>query len=165
MRASGRARAKRRIAGCAILVALALLAYWIRSSSEVPADVAAEPPSPDVSTTDVETVAETDPLASPPAERPAEPPLEHPAIRRFADLNRYSDDSRRIDEESYEQICRPTLEGSYRSLIDFLERCRDRIPEVTATVVALPGLDVGACEVLARELGVGYRIRPYNEVG
>jgi TatD DNase family protein len=69
------------------------------------------------------------------------------------------------DAETYERICRPDREGAYPALLDFLGRCKDKLREVTATAVALPGLDVAACERVARRLGVTFRVRPYNEMG
>lgn len=69
------------------------------------------------------------------------------------------------DAATYEKLCRPTLPGAYDAVLGFLEGAKGRIPEVTATAVALPGLDVAACEAVARRLGVGFRVRPYNELG
>jgi TatD DNase family protein len=40
------------------------------------------------------------------------------------------------------------------------------VPGVTASIVALPGVDVEACRRIAeQELGAAFRVRPYNEVG
>ncbi|MDW7709095.1 MAG: YchF/TatD family DNA exonuclease [Deferrisomatales bacterium] len=69
------------------------------------------------------------------------------------------------DAATYERLCRPGVEGAYPALLEFLRQVRDRLPEVTATVVAVPGLDVEACRQVARELGVGFRVRAYDEVG
>lgn len=69
------------------------------------------------------------------------------------------------DAETYERLCRPQVGGAYPALIAFLRRAQECLPEVTATVVAVPGLDVEACRRLAAELGVGFRVREYNEVG
>ena len=45
-------------------------------------------------------------------------------------------------------------------------RPRRYIPEVTATVVEMPAVDVEACRKLAEEeLGVRFRSRPYDDVG
>jgi len=69
------------------------------------------------------------------------------------------------DGATYERLCRPGVEGAYEAILDFLREARERIPEVTATVVAVPGLDVEACRRVAEALGVGFRVRTYNEVG
>jgi hypothetical protein len=37
------------------------------------------------------------------------------------------------------------------------------VPDVTATAVAIPGVDIHACRRLAEELGVGFRVRRYDE--
>jgi len=47
-----------------------------------------------------------------------------------------------------------------------LKEARKYIAKVTATVVAVPGLDIEACRRLVEdELGVGFRVREYDEVG
>ncbi|WP_025321290.1 TatD family hydrolase [Deferrisoma camini] len=69
------------------------------------------------------------------------------------------------DAETYERLCRPGIPDAYRAVLGFLVQAREHIPEVTASVVAVPGLDVEACRRRAEELGVRFRVRPYNEVG
>ncbi len=69
------------------------------------------------------------------------------------------------DAATYERLCRPTVPCAFEAVVEFLKEAARRIPEVTATVVAVPGLDVEACRRLAAELGVGFRVRAYNEVG
>jgi TatD DNase family protein len=66
---------------------------------------------------------------------------------------------------TYERLCRPTVAGAFRAVVDFLRSAREHVPDVTATAVALPGLDVKACETLAEGLGVKFRARKYDEVG
>lgn len=56
-------------------------------------------------------------------------------------------------EKAYEEVCRFILEA------------KKWIPEVAATVVALPGLDIEACRKKADELGVPLRVREYMNVG
>lgn len=69
------------------------------------------------------------------------------------------------DTETYDKICRPTLPGAYEAVKMFIGGCVGLLPEVTASVVALPGLDLAACEKIAVDLGAKFRVRPYDEVG
>ena len=70
------------------------------------------------------------------------------------------------DEMTYERHCRPHLPGSYLAMLDFLRRAPAYVPDVTATAIqGLEGVDIGACEQLARQLGVKFRRRFLNEVG
>lgn len=67
----------------------------------------------------------------------------------------------------YHRLCRsPFGEEGFRGVIDFLREAKKTIPEVTATVVEMPGVDVDACRRLAEEeLGVRFKVRVYDEVG
>jgi TatD DNase family protein len=71
------------------------------------------------------------------------------------------------DAARYAKICRPDAgEPAYAAVKDFIRQARAFVPSVTASVVALPGVDVEACRRIAeQELGATFRIRPYNEVG
>ncbi|MBM4396314.1 MAG: YchF/TatD family DNA exonuclease [Deltaproteobacteria bacterium] len=71
------------------------------------------------------------------------------------------------DAATYARIC-PSRHGeaAFHAVCDFLRRAREVLPEVWATAVALPGLDVEACRRLAEAtLGVRFRARPYDDVG
>ncbi len=71
------------------------------------------------------------------------------------------------DAESYHHLCRSTYgaQQSYQAVKDFLQQAGQYIPEVLATAVAYPGVDIAACEQVAKELGGKFRARKYNEVG
>jgi len=70
------------------------------------------------------------------------------------------------DVETYQHWCRSRFgSDGYRAVLDFLREAPAYIPEVTATAVTLPGLDIEACRQVAKELGVTFREREYNEVG
>jgi TatD family-associated radical SAM protein len=70
------------------------------------------------------------------------------------------------DPETYARHCVPALPGSHAAVLDFLERAPRWIAEVTATAIdGLPGVDIAACERLARERGVGFRRRVLDQVG
>lgn len=66
--------------------------------------------------------------------------------------------------EVYQKICRP-LGGvkAYQAVIDFIKEAKIYIPYVEATIVDLPTVDKAACQKIASELGVSFRVRPYYE--
>jgi TatD DNase family protein len=71
------------------------------------------------------------------------------------------------DAARYAKICRPDAgEAAYAAVKEFIREARAFVPSVTASVVALPGVDVEACRLIAeQELGAAFRVRPFNEVG
>lgn len=71
------------------------------------------------------------------------------------------------DSARYTKLCRPDAgEAAYEAVKEFIREARSFVPSVTASVVALPGVDVEACRRIAEaELGAAFRIRPFNEVG
>jgi TatD DNase family protein len=71
------------------------------------------------------------------------------------------------DAETYARIC-PNRYGaaSFAALLDFLREAPKHIPSVTASAVALPGLDTEAVRRLADSIpGVSFRLRTYDDVG
>jgi len=71
------------------------------------------------------------------------------------------------DADNYHHLCRSTYgaQQSYQAVKDFIQQAGQYIPEVVATAVTYPGIDIAACEQVAKELGVKFRAREYNEVG
>ena len=70
------------------------------------------------------------------------------------------------NEEVYNLHCRPKLPGAYEAMLDFVKHARDFVPEITLTAIdGLPGVDIAACEKIARDLGVGFRRRVLDVVG
>ncbi|MGW8313430.1 MAG: TatD family hydrolase [Desulfuromonadales bacterium] len=70
------------------------------------------------------------------------------------------------DAATYQKICRSDFgERGYQAVKDFLSEASKHIPSVTATAVALPGIDITECRRVASELQVEFRERMYNEVG
>lgn len=70
------------------------------------------------------------------------------------------------DEATYNRHCRPKEPGAYAAMLDFTERARHFVPEVTLTAIdGLPGVDIAACEKIARDLGVNFRRRVLDQVG
>lgn len=70
------------------------------------------------------------------------------------------------NEEVYNLHCRPKLPGAWGAMLDFVKRAREFVPEITLTAIdGLPGVDIAACEKIARDLGVGFRRRVLGIVG
>ena len=69
------------------------------------------------------------------------------------------------DAATYERLCRPTLPNAFAAVCEFIRAAKGRIPEIRATAVAVPGLDLAAVRRLAEELGVAFEVREYNVVG
>ncbi|HBG06872.1 MAG: radical SAM protein [Geobacteraceae bacterium GWC2_58_44] len=70
------------------------------------------------------------------------------------------------DPETYQRLCNtPFGPSGFQAVCEFLREAVRHIPEVTASAVALPGLDVEKVRELAQSLGVGFREREYAEVG
>jgi len=70
------------------------------------------------------------------------------------------------DAETYQKWCQSDFgEAGYAAVKEFLQLASGVIPEVVASAVTLPGLDIAACRKIAAELGVEFREREYNEVG
>lgn len=70
------------------------------------------------------------------------------------------------DAATYAKNCPSRFgERAYAAVCDFISEARRYIPEVIATVVALPDLDVEACRKKAKKLGVQLRVREYMNVG
>jgi TatD DNase family protein len=70
------------------------------------------------------------------------------------------------DAVTYAQHC-PSKhrEAAYDAVCAFVVEAKKLIPEVVASVVALPGMDLEACRGKAAELGVPLRVREYMNVG
>jgi TatD DNase family protein len=69
-------------------------------------------------------------------------------------------------EEEYQKLCNSEFDGkAYPSLISFIKKAKDNIPDVMVSIVGMPEIDVEACRKIAEELGVRFRVREYNNVG
>ena len=70
------------------------------------------------------------------------------------------------NQEIYDRHCRPNLPGSYEAMLAFLREAPKYFKDVTATAIdGLEGVDIPACEAIAREMGVMFRRRVLNDVG
>lgn len=70
------------------------------------------------------------------------------------------------DAETYERICNtPYGAAGFDAVCDFIREARRHIPQVVASAVTVPGVDMEACRRLAESLGAEFRVRDYSEVG
>ncbi|HSB51050.1 MAG TPA: YchF/TatD family DNA exonuclease [Dissulfurispiraceae bacterium] len=69
------------------------------------------------------------------------------------------------NEETYEAICRPTFEGAYGAVLEFIREAKRYVPDVQVTVVEAEGVDIAGCRTLTEELGVPLRVRKLDIVG
>jgi TatD DNase family protein len=68
--------------------------------------------------------------------------------------------------ELYNKVSQPQFGiVTYDAVKEFIREAVNYIPDVTATVVALPEVDVEACRKIAEQLGAKFRVREYNVVG
>lgn len=66
------------------------------------------------------------------------------------------------DEEKYIKLCHPEFgTGSYDAMLDFIKNVKQHVPSVTVSVVggSLSRESAEKCASMAKELGVGFRIR------
>lgn len=64
------------------------------------------------------------------------------------------------DKETYKQICRPTFEDAFESVLDFIGEAK-KLLDVEITVVRVPEVDIQKVEEIARKMGVKFRVREY----
>jgi TatD DNase family protein len=69
------------------------------------------------------------------------------------------------NKELYDAVCRPSFPDAYDGVLSFIREAQKVIPHVQVTVVAIPGVDVGRCREIAKELGVDLRVRELDVVG
>lgn len=71
------------------------------------------------------------------------------------------------DAKTYAKYCHSKYgEKAFFAVLDFIREAKRYIPDVWATIVTLDGVDIEACRKLAEgELGVKFRVRPYNDLG
>jgi TatD DNase family protein len=68
--------------------------------------------------------------------------------------------------EVYEKLTQPKFGApTYDAVKEFIREAKKYVPDVTATVVSAPGVEVEACRRIAEELGAKFRVREYNVVG
>lgn len=70
------------------------------------------------------------------------------------------------DAPTYARVC-PSKYGerAYPAVVDFIKEAKHYIPDVTASVVTVPRVDVEKCREIVEGLGVKFKPRIYGRVG
>ena len=70
------------------------------------------------------------------------------------------------DAETYQSLCQSDFGlESYTAVKEFIRQAPQYIPEVVASAVSYPDINMDDCRKIAEELGVPFREREYNELG
>lgn len=70
------------------------------------------------------------------------------------------------DAVTYDRLCNtPFGANGFEGVCSFLSEAKSHIPQVVASAVTVPGVDIEACRRVAESLGVEFRVREYAEVG
>jgi TatD family-associated radical SAM protein len=85
-----------------------------------------------------------------------------PELKGLVDIISVSFDAENAD--AYDRICCSIYgKKAWQAAIKFIKEAKKDIPEVEATVVDLPLVDIDACKKISLDLGVSFRVRPYYE--
>jgi len=79
---------------------------------------------------------------------------------REAGVDKVSVSLNTADEETYNEVCKPSSPGAFTAVLEFIMRAKDSL-SVEVTAVTTPETDLHKVEDLAIELGVRFRIRQY----
>jgi TatD DNase family protein len=67
------------------------------------------------------------------------------------------------DAATYQRLCAtPYGEEGFRAVCEFIAEACKHIPQVVASAVTVPGVDITACRTLAVSLGAEFRVREYQ---
>ncbi len=65
------------------------------------------------------------------------------------------------DKKTYDENCRPTIEGAFEAVLDFIRKAKACGLEVDVSAVQIPEVDVPKVKAVAKQLGVPFRFRDY----
>lgn len=86
-----------------------------------------------------------------------------PELRGIVDSISVSLDAE--NAKKYEKICKPAVKGAFEGVLSFIREAAKVIPDVKATVVRIPGVNIEKCREIAKGLGVELRVRDFDMVG
>ena len=63
------------------------------------------------------------------------------------------------NQEKYDHLCKPSLNGAYKAVIDFTKECRTLFSNVRMSVVNVSDIDIKECKRISDELNCKFIIR------
>ncbi|MEM2987775.1 MAG: TatD family nuclease-associated radical SAM protein [Candidatus Bathyarchaeia archaeon] len=79
---------------------------------------------------------------------------------KMAGIDKVSVSLNAHDKEAYNQICKPTFENAFESIIEFIKKTKGLL-DVEITAIRIPEVDIQKVEEIARQMGVKFRVREY----
>jgi TatD DNase family protein len=79
---------------------------------------------------------------------------------KAAGVERVSVSLNGFDAETYNQNCRPTIEGAFETVLDFISKAKEEL-DVEVSAIRMPEVDVAKVKAIADVLGVAFRVRDY----
>lgn len=79
---------------------------------------------------------------------------------RESGVNRLSVSLNAHDQETYNEVCRPTFKKAFESVMEFIEKAKGNF-DVEITAVAIPEVDLSKIGEIARKMEVKFRVREY----
>jgi len=64
------------------------------------------------------------------------------------------------DEETYNEVCKPTYAEAFKAVLEFVEKAKTML-DLEVTAVTIPEVDLYKVEDLAKQMGVKLRLRQY----
>lgn len=77
---------------------------------------------------------------------------------KTAGLDKISISLNAADEETYNEICKPTFSGAYTTVLEFIEKPKS-VLNVEATAVTTPEVELHQIEALVKQMNVKFRLR------
>jgi len=65
------------------------------------------------------------------------------------------------DQETYNQICKPSFKDCYENILKFIKRAKEVGLEIEVTAVTIPEVQITKVKELAESLGVKFAVREY----
>ncbi|MCW3974985.1 MAG: TatD family nuclease-associated radical SAM protein [Candidatus Bathyarchaeota archaeon] len=63
------------------------------------------------------------------------------------------------NEMKYYDLCKPSIEGSYQAVLNFIKECKKIFSDIRLTIVDVDSIDISECKIIADKLGCTFKVR------